>query len=100
MLQEQMVAAWDGKFTTDIAIPSILLRMLTGGCINHKQKTLIWMWPACNTGNNLTACVLASDGDAPQPLTLMSPFKAPVNAGAFLFLCGIGDFGTPRPTKD
>ena len=44
--------ACPGNFTTDIAIPSILLRMLAGGRINHKQKALIWMWPACNTGNN------------------------------------------------
>jgi hypothetical protein len=58
MLQQLMVAAWADLeiFTTGIAIPSTLLCMLlAGGRINHKQKTLIWMWPACNTGSNLSA---------------------------------------------
>jgi hypothetical protein len=41
------------KFHNRHRDPLHTLRMLlAGGRKNHKQKALVWMWPACNTPNN------------------------------------------------
>jgi hypothetical protein len=56
MLQPQMVAAWpDPEISQQTSRPLHTFAHAGWGRINHKQKALIWMWPACNTGNNLIA---------------------------------------------